>query len=161
MKSLTKTFTVESKDTAARVGSGGLEVLATPTMIAWMENTALELAGKDLSAEDTTVGIGLTVQHTKASKVGEVITCTATEVAVDGRKLSFRIECFDSQGNSIGTADHDRFVVNAEKFMKKVLSVVLVIIILTLTFAMTACNFVQITASFLSDFFKINSAIYY
>ena len=53
MKSLTKTFTVESKDTAARVGSGGLEVLATPTMIAWMENTALELAGQDLSSEDT------------------------------------------------------------------------------------------------------------
>lgn len=121
MKTLTKKFIVESKDTAARVGSGGLEVLATPTMIAWMENTALELAGKDLSDEDTTVGIGLTVQHTKASKVGEEITCTATEVAVDGRKLSYRIECFDSQNNSIGTADHDRFVVNAEKFMKKVM----------------------------------------
>ena len=71
MKTLTKKFTVESKDTAARVGSGGLEVLATPTMIAWMENTALELAGQSLSAEDTTVGIVLTVQHTKASKVGE------------------------------------------------------------------------------------------
>ena len=121
MKTLTKKFTVESKDTAARVGSGGLEVLATPTMIAWMENTALELAGQSLSAEDTTVGIGLTVQHTKASKVGDEITCTATEVSVDGRKLSYRIECFDSQGNSIGTADHDRFVVNAEKFMKKVM----------------------------------------
>ena len=121
MKTLTKKFTVESKDTAARVGSGGLEVLATPTMIAWMENTALELAGQSLSAEDTTVGIGLTVQHTKASKVGEEITCTATEVAVDGRKLSYRIECFDSQNNLIGTADHDRFVVNAEKFMQKVM----------------------------------------
>jgi predicted thioesterase len=90
-------------------------------MIAWMENTALELSGQSLSAEDTTVGIGLTVQHTKASKVGEEITCTATEVAVDGRKLSYKIECFDSNGNLIGTADHDRFVVNAEKFMQKVM----------------------------------------
>ena len=33
----------------------------------------------------------------------------------------YRIECFDSKGNSIGTADHDRFVVNAEKFMQKVM----------------------------------------
>ena len=50
----------------------------------------------------------------------EEMDSAATEVAVDGRKLSYRIECFDSQNNSIGTADHDRFVVNAEKFMKKV-----------------------------------------
>ncbi len=121
MKTLKKQFTVKPADCANMVGSGGLEVLATPTMVAWMENTALALAAENLNEGDTTVGIAIAVEHTKASKIGENIECEARLTATEGRKLTFEIECRDSKGETIGTCHHDRFIVNCEKFMKKVM----------------------------------------
>lgn len=119
MKSLTKTFVVEQKNSAKEVGSGSLDVLATPIMIAWMENTAATLASEEMGEGETSVGISLNVQHTKASAIGETIRCEAKLVSIDGRKLSFEIECKDSKGSIIGNAQHDRFIVNAERFMQK------------------------------------------
>ena len=57
MKSISKTFVVGKQDTAAVMGSGLLDVLATPTMVAWMENTSILLTEEYLKEGDTTVGI--------------------------------------------------------------------------------------------------------
>ena len=78
MKSISKTFVVGKQDTAAVMGSGLLDVLATPTMVAWMENTSILLTEEYLKEGDTTVGICINTSHEKASAVGEKITCTAT-----------------------------------------------------------------------------------
>lgn len=119
MKTVSKTFVVGRQDTAAVMGSGLLDVLATPTMVAWMENTSILLTEEYLNEGDTTVGICINTTHEKASAIGETIICTATLTAVEGRKLVFEIECFNKDNVRIGKAYHERFIVNSQKFMSK------------------------------------------
>ncbi len=114
----TQTFTVSDGQSAINLGSGTLPVFGTPALVACMENTAWK-AVENLQEGETTVGISMDIQHLKASAIGETITCTARITAVEGRKISFDIEARNERGELIGKATHDRFVVNAEKFMAK------------------------------------------
>lgn len=118
-QSFTKTITVQDKDSARSLGSGGLDVFGTPAMIALMENTALVMVRPSLPEGSDTVGIEINAKHMKASPIGAEISCTATITAIDGRKISYSIEAKDDSGDIIGTATHDRFVVDMEKFMSK------------------------------------------
>jgi fluoroacetyl-CoA thioesterase len=118
-QTFTKTIIVQDKDSARSLGSGGLDVFGTPAMIALMENTALLMVRTDLPTGSDTVGIEINAKHLKASPIGAEITCKATITAIEGRKISYTIEAKDSHGDTIGTATHDRFVVDMEKFMSK------------------------------------------
>lgn len=118
--SVTKTIIVQDKDSAKSLGSGGLDVFGTPAMLALMENVALEMVRPYLPEGRDTVGISADLQHLKASPIGEAISCTATITTVEGAKIQFTIECFDSKGDLIGTSRHGRFIVDVERFMSKV-----------------------------------------
>lgn len=111
-------MTVEQKDTAAVYGSGKLDVFATPAMVGLMENTAMRCLDGLLEKGDDTVGIEINVKHLKATLVGKKVWCTATITEVDGRRIVYAIEAKDETG-IIGTAVHDRFIVNVEKFLSK------------------------------------------
>lgn len=119
MKTHTKKFTVTPACTANVLGSGSLDVLATPMMVAWMENTAMEMVVDRLAEGDTTVGVMISADHMKASAVGAEIECIATLTNVDGRKFSFEIECRNENSEVIGRAVHHRVSVNAVRFMGK------------------------------------------
>ncbi len=114
-----KSITVQEKDSAKSLGSGGLDVFGTPAMIALMENVALEMIRPYLQEGDDSVGMMINAKHMKASPLGAKITCKAKVTAVDGRKVSYSLSCFDESGDAIGTAVHDRFVVGTERFMSK------------------------------------------
>jgi fluoroacetyl-CoA thioesterase len=116
--SIIKESVVTENDTALKLGSGDLEVYATPAMIALMENTAKSLVINEIPSGYTTVGIEMNVKHTKASKVGANINCNATLIKADGKKLFFDIEVSDDDG-TIGKGSHIRYVVNADDFMKR------------------------------------------
>ncbi len=113
-----KSLIVTTEKTAKVMGSGVLDVFATPAMIALMEGTAAESVEKLLEEGSTTVGIKMNADHLAATPVGMQVRCVSKLVAMDGRKLSFEIEAFDESG-LIGKAVHDRFIVNADKFQKK------------------------------------------
>ncbi len=117
-----KTFTVHKTvteaDTAARVGSGSLPVLATPVLIAWMEEAACGCCAALPEEGTTSVGTEMNMRHTAASPVGMSVTVTAELTAVEGRILSFRIYAEDTAGE-IGEGSHTRAVVRAERFMEK------------------------------------------
>lgn len=115
----TKKITVQEKDSAKNLGSGGLDVFGTPAMIALMENVALNMLRNSLPEGSDTVGIEINAKHLKASPIGAEITCTATITVIDGRKISYAIEAKDAKGDIIGTATHDRFVVDIAKFVSK------------------------------------------
>ena len=117
-KSLTQTIQVKKPQTAAEYGSGLLPVFATPALIALMENTAMQLI--ELPEGSSSVGTAINMKHLKASPVGAEIKCTATLVEVDGRRYAFEIIATDASGDIIGEANHERFVVNIEKFMSKI-----------------------------------------
>ncbi|MBQ8602507.1 MAG: thioesterase family protein [Bacteroides sp.] len=117
--SFTSNLKVEKQHTALEMGSGDLEVLATPTMVALMENAAMKAVANDLSEEETTVGGMMNTTHIKPSAIGEEVSATAVLVEVEGKKLIFSVEAKDSKGNVIGQGTHIRFIVNRERFLSK------------------------------------------
>lgn len=117
-KTFTQHIIVTPKDTAYAYGSGKLNVFATPALVALMENTAVKCLEGMLDSNSDTVGIEINTKHTKATAVGKKIFCKATITAVDGRRIHFQIEAWDD-ADKIGYAEHDRFIINPEKFMSK------------------------------------------
>lgn len=103
---------------AKTVGSGSLAVLATPVMIAMMEEAACGALNEYLEGDDTTVGTFMSVTHDAATPLGMEVTAKAAVTAVNGREISFEVEAFDAKGR-IGGGSHKRFLVGAERFMQK------------------------------------------
>ncbi len=92
---------------------------ATPALVALMEKTAISDLADCLPDGSTTVGTRIDVRHLKASPVGERLRCVSTLAEREGRRLLFRIEAYDESGDTIGVADHERFIVDTERFMNK------------------------------------------
>ena len=109
---------VTEKLTAKEMGSGELAVYATPAMIALMEETAWKSVAEELEEGCGTVGIHLDVSHDAPTPLGMTVTCESELIAIDGRKLTFRVEAKDERG-TIGKGVHERFIVNDEKFQAK------------------------------------------
>jgi len=113
-----KTDTVMEKNTAEALGSGGLAVFSTPSMIALMEMTSLAAVAPLLPPGWSTVGTELNVKHLSATPLGMKVSCRAELLSVDGRALVFKVEAFDEAGK-IGEGTHGRFIVENERFMVK------------------------------------------
>lgn len=92
------TETVLHTNTAAAMGSGSLDVYATPAMLALMEKAACNIVNPCLDDDTTSVGIGVNLSHDAATAVGKTVTAKAVLVGVDGRKLTFKITVSDNYG---------------------------------------------------------------
>ncbi len=112
------TTVVTPANTALTMGSGDLEVFATPAMVALMENAAMHAVSGFLPEGSTTVGASLNCTHLKPSSLGNEITAIAVLTAIEGRKLTFDITASDLQG-TIGEGVHIRYIVDREKFLSK------------------------------------------
>jgi predicted thioesterase len=117
--SFSQAIHVTENQTAIHYGSGLLPVFSTPALIALMENTAMQLIA--LPEGSSSVGISIEMHHLKASRVGAFIQCTATIIGIEGRKYKFRIVATDSTNELIGKANHERVVVDIDKFMSKII----------------------------------------
>lgn len=111
-------ITVTEALSAKEMGSGTLSVYATPAMVALMERTAAESVESYLEEGKTTVGIKIEAEHLAATPIGMEVTCKSELTAVDNRKLIFTVEAFDEVG-LIGKAYHERFIIDAERFVEK------------------------------------------
>lgn len=111
-------LTVTDAHTAIAMGSGDMPVLATPVMMALMENAAMLAVVDHLPEGCTTVGGHIASSHIKPSKLGDTVTATATVTHVDGKKIEFKVEarCGDTL---LGEGSHLRFIVDKEKFMSR------------------------------------------
>ena len=110
--------TVDEKSTARAMGSGELEVFATPCMIGLMENAACEALRPMLPQGQTSVGTALDVKHTASTPKGMKVWASATVTGVDRRAVTFEVKAWDEKGE-IGSGTHQRFIVDAEKFIDK------------------------------------------
>lgn len=114
----TITVSVEREKLASSVGSGLLDVFATPMMIAAMEQAASELLGKALEPGQTSVGTMINVTHSAATPLGMQVKATATVTAKEGRRVDFEVAAYDACGE-IGRGTHSRFIVDAARFQQK------------------------------------------
>lgn len=110
--------TVEESMTAEKMKSGSLPVLATPCMIALMEQASAELCQQFLPDGISTVGTMVNIQHLAATSLGAPVRTVATLTAFDGRKASFDVVSYDNAG-VIGKGTHERFTIKVDSFMKK------------------------------------------
>ena len=110
--------TVTDANTANTMGSGSLDVFATPAMTALMEKAACNALSAYLEGDETTVGTLLNITHDSATPVGMKVTAEATVTEVNGRETVFEVTASDEKG-LIGKGTHKRFTVYAEKFMGK------------------------------------------
>jgi len=112
-------ITVAHEHTAPFVGSGRIEVLATPVMINLFEAAALAAVEHLLPAGHQSLGIHLDVSHTAATPVGLRVTATAEVIHVEGRIIKFRVEARDAF-EPIGGGTHERVVVSVARFDERV-----------------------------------------
>ena len=113
-----ETKKVTFEDTAASYGSGFMEVLATPAMIAFMEYTSLMVVQPFLEPGYGTVGINVNITHLKPTAVGEEVECIATLTEVNGNSLTFSV-VVRNNNEKIGEGTHSRFIIDETRFMKK------------------------------------------
>jgi predicted thioesterase len=111
--------TVMPEDTAAKVASGALEVFSTPMLIAFMENTAFNLAQEKLESGDTTVGISVNIKHLKANLVGDLLKCEALLTKIEGKKLFFQVKVIFGE-DIVGEGEHVRYIVDEKKFIERI-----------------------------------------
>lgn len=112
-------LTVTLDKCAGALGSGELDVFATPAMIALIEETAWKSVVPYLEPGEGTVGTALDVRHVAATPVGLKVACETELTLVDRRRLVFTVKVYDPFG-LVGEGTHERFVINHEKFMKRV-----------------------------------------
>ncbi|MGT2932922.1 thioesterase family protein [Streptococcus catagoni] len=111
-------YETKEKHSAQAMGSGGLEVLATPALVSFMENAAFLFIQAELESGLSTVGSEMAVQHLAASRIGQAVTIVITSLKEEGRKYDFRMEAFVGD-KLIGKACHSRVRVDSETFMNK------------------------------------------
>lgn len=114
-----KTLTVSEEHSAAHVGSGSLRVLATPWMIAYMEQVSRDLLAEALPAGFSSVGVHVDVCHLAPTPVGSPVTVRAEVLAVDGRQVSLRVWAEDAV-EPVGEGRHVRAVIDEARFLKRV-----------------------------------------
>jgi predicted thioesterase len=135
-RSASVTLTVTSTDTAIAAGSGDLPVLATPRMLALMEEAACAALAGALSAGVTSVGIHADVRHLAPTAVGRTVTATATVASIDGLRITFDVRATETRATDseaatgrersesavpveIGRGTHVRAVVDRESFLSR------------------------------------------
>lgn len=104
--------------TAKNMGSGVMDVFATPAMLALMEKTAFTSVAEYLNEGCGSVGTKVDIEHVASSPVGMKIICDSELIEVEGRKLVFKVEAYDEKG-LIGKGTHERFIVENKKFQEK------------------------------------------
>lgn len=104
--------------TAKNMGSGVMDVFATPAMLALMEKTAFTSVAEYLNEGCGSVGTKVDIEHVASSPVGMKITCDSELIEIEGRKLVFKVEAYDEKC-LIGKGTHERFIVENKKFQEK------------------------------------------
>ncbi len=110
---------VHEENTARHLGSGNVAVLATPEVVRLMEKAAVAAVDHLLPDGYRTVGVEVDVHHLAATPVGMTVRVQAELIAVEGRKLTFRVEAFD-EVEKIGEGEHRRVIIDLERFKERV-----------------------------------------
>ena len=110
---------VGPEDTAAVLGSGSLDVLATPRLLALMEAATVEAGAAQLPPGHTSVGMRVQLEHMRPTPIGAEVTIHARLAEVDGRQMRFEVTAEHADGTLVASGQVTRAVVDADKFMAR------------------------------------------
>ena len=112
-------YTVAENNTAKNMGSGDLDVLATPSLVAFMENAAKNYLNTFLTDDLGSVGSNININHLAPTLIGKEITVQGQITEIIKEKIViFSLEAFEAD-KKIGDATHTRVIINNEKFLSK------------------------------------------
>ena len=109
---------VTTENTAKALGSGELPVLATPAVAALVEKTCWQTIAPELELGLTTVGTSLQLAHTAPTPIGMVVQCDCEVLEVTDRRVRFSFRVYDDV-TEIAHGEHERYLVDADRFLKK------------------------------------------
>lgn len=109
---------VKEEHTAKHIGSGTVLVLATPMMIALMEQTCLWSIKPYLEEGQGSVGVHVDISHDSAAPLGSTVWCESEVIEIDRRKITFKVTVYDKDG-VVGHGTHQRFIIDERKFGDK------------------------------------------
>lgn len=95
------------------------KVFATAYLVGLLEWACLEAIRPHLDAGEQSVGTGIWVTHTAATPPGLTVTVELRLLEVEGRRLTFAVKAHDGV-DPIGEGKHERFVIERERFVRKV-----------------------------------------
>lgn len=118
-ESFEKNYIVQESNSAKAMGSGDLEVLATPSLVAFMENAAKEYLNNLLSSELGSVGSNININHLAPTLIGKTIIVKGiVKDIIKEKMIIFSLEAFDDD-KKIGEAEHTRVIINNKKFLER------------------------------------------
>jgi fluoroacetyl-CoA thioesterase len=107
------TTTVTADITPRHLRQDPVRVLATPEMVRLVEQTAVAALAPALGPEQQSVGTRIDLAHLAATPEGMAVVVTVEVVAVDRRRVSFKVEVHD-EVEKVGEGTHERFIVDRE-----------------------------------------------
>ena len=110
--------TVTDDVTAASFREGLMPVLATPYLVAFLEDAAERCVAGDLDETQITLGTAVDIRHLSAAPVGMTVTCEAVLTGIDRRWLTFDVRAWDDAG-PICEGTHERFIADKERFIRE------------------------------------------
>jgi predicted thioesterase len=111
---------ISEDDTATAMGSGDVDVLATPRLIALAEAACVAALGDaDLAKATTTVGTRIEFDHVIPLPVGDAVVVSARLVEVDARALRFEVVATDDGDRVIGRGFFGRMLVDRSRFLAR------------------------------------------
>lgn len=117
----TKNYEVTPEQAASAVGSGGLPVLATPALIALMENACYTYSQEVLieDPQQTSVGAKIEVNHLLASPIKGTVQVVIDQVHQEGRHIHFEMTAY-VQEKQVATGLHERVIIDPDRLLAKV-----------------------------------------
>lgn len=98
--------------------SGTMPVLATPRIVAMLEEAAVRAVEEQLDPGHSTVGVRVQLEHISPTPIGGVVSAAANLERVEGRRLTFHVSARDERG-LIAAGKVTRVVVDVERFLEK------------------------------------------
>jgi fluoroacetyl-CoA thioesterase len=111
-----RALTVAGQHTATELGSGTVDVLGTPAVLALAEGACCDAIADELAEDETSVGTWAEVEHLRPVPVGASICAHATLIGHHGRRLEFTVTV-EHAGETIARVRHRRILVDRERFL--------------------------------------------
>jgi predicted thioesterase len=111
-------LTVGPADTAVALGSGDVDVLGTPRVVALAEQATVAALAGHLTNGSTSVGTRVELDHRAPTLPGGTVEAEARLVAVDGRRLAFTVVVREGV-QTVAEGRIERVVVRRDHFTGK------------------------------------------